>query len=147
MAIRRTTKTVLAAAAALALLPGLAACSGGQSVEEACGVLQSRVSEVTTSLQEAMTVATSGDEAAVNEQLGSLKEQLSAIDEEITNDEVSQAYGTFAAAYDDMMTQVQSMSDIDMEDMDALTEASTQLQDSATELTEAGQGIDSVCGG
>lgn len=147
MAIRRTTKTVLAAAAALALLPGLAACgAGGQSVADACKIITSGTSDMNSSMSELNASMTSGDTEALGEQVAAINDEVAALGEKVTNEEVAPVYEKFAGAFGDLTAQIEGMGELDMTDTDAMTKAGEAMTESSTALTEAQAELTEVCG-
>lgn len=124
----------LSAVGAIALVPAaLVACSGGgQSVEEACTVANDTITEAMGDL----TSVTSDPEAA----MGVLDDAMAAMKEagdKIENEEVKATYDTFNGAFDDFQEVMSSGADDPANlDVDALTEISTTLQDSVTEIQE-----------
>ena len=147
MAIRRTTKTVLAAAAALALLPGLAACgAGGQSVADACELITSGTSDMNSSMSELSTAMTSGDTEALSEQVSAINDEVAAIGEKVTNEEVAPVYEKFAGAFGDLTTQIEGMGELDMTDTEAMTKVSEDMTAASTALTEAQSELPELCG-
>ncbi|MGO1770944.1 MAG: hypothetical protein ACTHZX_13410 [Microbacterium sp.] len=143
---------ILIALGALALVPAaLTACgAGGQSTEEACGVVQDGMTDIQSNIQELMTAATSGDSGAVNDLMDSTSTEISAIKEDITNEEVSTAFNKFADSYQEIAGVVTDLADIDMTDpaaADQATELSTKVTDASTALTDSAQELTETCGG
>ncbi|WOF24628.1 hypothetical protein N8K70_08240 [Microbacterium betulae] len=146
MAIRRTTKTALLAATALALLPALSACAGGQSVADACSIVEDGTAELNSSLTDISSSVTGGDSDALTEQVAAVDSEISAIGDEITNEEVKTSYDAFAAAFSDLTSQLQGMADIDVTDTDAVTEATEAMTASSTDLQNAQADLTDTCG-
>jgi len=144
--IRRSR--VLIAFGALALIPAaLTACgAGGQSTADACGIIEDGMSEIQSNLSELTSAATSGDEEALTTLISQTSDDISAIKEDVTNEEVSAAFGKFADSYADVSGILEELGSIDLTDPAAAdkateisekaTTAQTGLTDSMTELTD-----------
>ncbi|WP_053353513.1 MULTISPECIES: hypothetical protein [Leucobacter] len=143
---------------AAALTLSLAACSGGQSVAEACQVANSTVNDATGDLQSIMSDVTSGGD------LSTAFEPISAaLDEaksKVTNEEVSTALADVTAQFNAMSDtlsgfEIPDTSNIDPTDPEQMAELekfqeesaeiSTKLQEQSTALTESGKKLQEVC--
>lgn len=135
MTISRSTR-ILAVLGAIALVPAaLTACSGSQSVEDACKTAQSTVTEAMGDTTSAMT-----DPAAALDAFDEAIEAMKSAGDDITNDEVKSAFGDFNDSFAEFGDLMKDASDDPTKvDTEALTDVSTKLQ-------EAGQKIAELCG-
>ena len=90
-------------AAAVALAATLTACSGGQSVAEACKIAQDEISSATSSmssdLNSGMKDATSGEKVDFAGLFTPITDGLDAADKKITNETVKKPLEAFSAEY------------------------------------------------
>jgi len=129
---------LLAAIGAIAFIPAaLTACSGGgQSVADACQVAQEKITDATSGLSSAMS-----DPEAAETMFADMTAALKEAGDEITNEEVKSAYDDFTASFDDTQSLLEEMAaDPANADMDAITEATNSMTDSATKITEVCSG-------
>ncbi|MBK0418489.1 hypothetical protein JD276_05505 [Leucobacter sp. CSA1] len=151
--------------ATVTLALGMTACSGGQSVAEACKIADDAMNDVTSEAQ-----------ANANELMQSMTEEGGEVDfaaafepvtaglekaqEEVTNEEVSAALDKFATEYQGFVEiisgfEIPDMSNIDYSDPNAMAEIeafqaeaqqlSTDMQERATSMTEAGKEMQELC--
>lgn len=144
---------------AAALTLSLAACSGGQSVAEACQVANSTVNDATGDLQSIMSEVTSGggDIASAFEPISAALDEAKS---KVTNEEVSTALADVTDQFNAMSDtlsgfEIPDTSNIDPSDPDQMAalekfqeesaEISSKLQEQSSSLTEAGQKLQEVC--
>lgn len=137
MTINRTVRT-LAAVGVLALVPaGLAACSGGQSVEEACSVAQDNMTEAMGDMSELSSMMSSQDVDGITALLGDINDALDKSADEITNEEVSAAFGKFHTEYSSLTTAITEAAEDPMNaDVESLTNAQSSITEASADLTE-----------
>jgi len=132
MTISRRAR-LFAAIGAIALVPAaLTACSGGQSVSDACQVAQEAITDASSGMTEAMS-----DPAAAEQAFADLTSEISAASDKITNEEVKGAYDDFAASFQDTQTVIEEMTaDPANADMEAVTEATNGMTESAQKISD-----------
>lgn len=132
MTISRRAR-LFAAIGAIALVPAaLTACSGGQSVSEACKVAQESITDASSGMTEAMS-----DPAAAEQAFADLTTAITEAGDDITNEEVKGAYDEFAASFQDTQAVLEEMTaDPANADMDAITEATNGMTESAQKISE-----------
>ncbi|RGE24360.1 hypothetical protein [Leucobacter sp. wl10] len=152
----RRTGAILAAAG---LVFGLASCSGGQSVAEACKVANSTVNDATSKMQGLMSDAMSG-KGDMSTMFDPINAALKEAQGKVTNEEVSTAlkkvsdeFSALSATMKDF--KMPDMSSIDPTDPEAMAkldemqtqaqELSTKVQGQADSLTKAGQNLQKTC--
>ena len=155
----KSTRRIGAVVAALALASSLAACSGGQSVADACKIADSTVSEANSEMQSLMSdaMAGDGDLATMFEPVNKALEEAQA---KVTNPDVSKALTSVADEFKGMSTElgdykIPDMSSIDPSDPDAMAELealqaeseelSASLEKRSQALMEAGTNLQEVC--
>lgn len=146
----------LVAAAGLAL--SMSACSGGQSVAEACKVANETVNEVNQDTQQIMQDALSGGD--MTELFAPVEKALDDAQSKITNEEVATKLGKVQDEFSAMSSKLEGvempdMSNIDPTDPDAmadlesqqaeLEQLSTDMQESSEALMAAGQDLQETC--
>ncbi len=148
----KSTRRIGAVVAALALASTLAACSGGQSVADACKIADTTVSEANSEMQSLMSDAMSGngDLATMFEPVNKALDDAQA---KVTNPEVSEALASVADEFAGMSEELAGyklpdMSSIDATDPDAMAELealqaeseelAASLETRASALMEAG---------
>lgn len=161
--LKKITRTgALVAAAGLALT--MTACAGGQSVAEACKIADDAMQEATSETQanasELMQSMTEGGEVDFAATFEPVTAGLEKAQKEVTNEEVSAALDKFATEYKSFVGllegfEIPDMSNIDYSDPDAMAEVetfqaeaqklSTDMQDQATAMTDAGKEMQKVC--
>lgn len=143
MSISKTTSKIAGVLGAAALVVSLAACSGGQSVAEACMVAEKTVSEAQGDMQTAVTDAMSG-EGDFNELFSSITDGLVKAEKEVQNAEVSDALKAITTDFskvedifkDFKMPNTADLDYTDPEAMAELEEISAELQSKTGELEE-----------
>lgn len=143
----RSSKLMLTAVGAAVLTLGLAGCSAGQSVADACKLVTDGTAEVQTTANELMTGATSGDTAAIEEGIATISAKLDEIGGTITNDEVKPVFDDFSTAYAGLTDQITAISEIDAATADAETVqgALDGMETATTALTDAQAELTTVC--
>lgn len=151
-------------AAAIALAATMTACSGGQSVADACKVAQDEMQKATSSMSsdvnDAMQKATAGEKVDFAGLFAPVLESLDAADKKITNESVKKPLEAFSAEYKSFVKvfdgfEIPDVKSIDATDpaaMDKLTEAqnkmkdvSTKVQDASTKLMDQAKKLQDVC--
>lgn len=155
----KSTRRIGAVVAALALASSLAACSGGQSVADACKIADTTVSEANTEMQTLMSDAMSG-EGDLATMFEPINKALDEAQSKVTNPDVSKALSSVADEFKGMSDELgdyklPDMSSIDATDPDAMAELEALQADSeelaaslekrAAALTEAGTNLQEVC--
>ena len=125
--------------ASLALAVGaLTGCSGGQSVADACKVIADEGQALTSTMNDAMTSASS-DPGAAAKALEEAKGKLDGLGEKITNGEVKPVYDDFLEAYGDITEVVSDIAEDPANAADAMTkitDASKKIQDSTKKMQD-----------
>lgn len=134
MRISRTKTTSLIGALAITGLL-LTGCAGGQSKADACKVLESGLtdlqSELTSSLSDAAT-----DPEGASEALQTVSDKFSENASKVSNDEVKGAADDADKALSTLVSEFKTYaSDPTNADTTALTDASTSVQETFTELS------------
>lgn len=133
-------KKIMALSAAALMVLGLSACGGDpdksasadQTVEQGCQVVGDKMSELNAKYADAQSEV-GNDEGKAKEMLANMVSSMKSASSDITNTEVSEAWGKFIDAYS-VLTEATSS-----DDMDKLTEAMTAI-------TESGAGLEELCG-
>ena len=150
--------------AAIALTATMTACSGGQSVADACKIANAEMTTATSSmssdLNSAMQNATSGEKVDFAALFAPVTEGLDAASAKITNDTVKKPLDAFSTEYKSFVKafegfEIPDMKTIDPADpsaIDKLTQAqeklkeiSTKAQDASTKLTDQAKKLQDVC--
>jgi len=123
--------------ASLALgLGALTGCAGGQSVADACKVIQDEGSSMSTAMSDAMSsVGTDPDAAA--KALDDAEVKLKELGDKITNDQVKPIYTDFLDAYGDISGILGDVAEDPSTASDAMSkinDVSKKIQDSTSEL-------------
>lgn len=99
----KSTRRIGAAVAALALASTLAACSGGQSVADACKIAEDTMTEVVatsqTEAQSAMQSAMAGEDVDLKAIFTPVVEALEETEGKVTNGDVKPALNDFVTEY------------------------------------------------
>ncbi|VXB66798.1 conserved exported hypothetical protein [Microbacterium sp. 8M] len=151
-------------AAAIVLTATMTACSGGQSVADACKVANTEMNKATSSISSdvnsAMQKATAGEKVDFAGLFAPVLEGLDAADKKITNESVKKPLEAFSAEYKNFVTvfdgfEMPDLKNLDATDpatMDKLTEAqnkmkdvSTKVQDASTKLMDQAKKLQDVC--
>jgi len=133
MTISRRAR-LFAAIGAIALIPAaLTACSGGgQSASDACKIAQESITDASSGMTEAMS-----DPEAAEQAFADMTAAISEAGDDITNEEVKGAYDDFAASFQDTQAVLEEMTaDPANADMDAITEATNGMTESAQKISE-----------
>lgn len=143
MSIRKTASKFAGVFGAAALVLSLAACSGGQSVAEACQVAEKTVSEAQGDMESAVTEAMSG-EGNFGDLFTGVNEALVKAEKEVQNAEVSDAlkaitadFGKVGDVFKDF--KMPNMADLDYTDPEAMAEfeeITAELEGKSAELEE-----------
>ncbi|MBP2436663.1 hypothetical protein [Microbacterium amylolyticum] len=133
--MKKSTARIAAIAGALALVPaGLVACSGGQSVADACQIIEDELNTVQMEAQEAMGSIMTDPEGAVTA-LETVNNKVQEIDGQVTQEDVSAAFSEFADGYGQIIVAVTaSADDPEAIDITALDAAQTSMTNGLTEL-------------
>ena len=150
--------------AAVTLALGMTACSGGQSVAEGCKVANDAMNDVTQETQanadELMQSMTEGGEVDFAAAFEPVTAGLEKAQKEVTNEEVSASLEKFATEYNGFVEllsgfEMPDMANLDYSDPNAMAELeafqaeaqqlSTDMQERATAMTEAGQEMQELC--
>lgn len=143
MSIRKTTSKLAGVLGAAALVFSLAACSGGQSVAEACKVVGTSVAETQGGLQSAATEVMSGN-GNFSDLFADAKNAFVEVEKKVQNSEVSDAlkamsddFETAGALFKDIkMPNMADLDPTDPETMAAFEEMGAQFQEKRGELED-----------
>ncbi|QIK62543.1 hypothetical protein G7068_04470 [Leucobacter viscericola] len=155
----KSTLRIGAVVAAIALASTLSACSGGQSVTEACKVANSTVNEATSDMNTLLQDAMSGN-GDFSKVFDPINKALDEAQSKVTNEKVSKSLKTvadeFSAMGEDLKGyKVPDVSSIDMtapdasEKLEAMSKeseaVSAKLQKRSESLQKAGTDLQKVC--
>ena len=151
-------------AAAIALTATMTACSGGQSVADACKIANTEMNKATSSISSdvnaAMQQATQGEKVDFAEIFAPVQKGLEEAGKKVTNEAVKAPLTAFATEFNGFVKvfdgfEMPDMKNIDATDpaaMDKLKEAqtkveeiSTKAQDASAKLTEQGKKLQEIC--
>ena len=151
-------------AAAIALAATMTACSGGQSVADACKIANTEMTKATSSISSdlngAMQKATTGEKVDFASIFAPVEKGLDEAGKKITNETVKKPLDAFTAEFKGFVKvfdgfEIPDMKNIDATDpaaMDKITEAQTKLQemstkaqDASAKLSEQGKKLKDVC--
>jgi len=151
-------------AAAIALTATMTACSGGQSVADACKIANTEMTKATSSVSSdvssAMQKATTGEKVDFAEIFAPVQKGLEEAGKKVTNETVKAPLTAFATEFNGFVKvfdgfEMPDMKNIDATDpaaMDKLKEAqtkveeiSTKAQDASAKLTEQGKKLQEIC--
>lgn len=126
MSFGNTTSKFAGVLCAAALAVTLSACSGGQSVAEACQVAEKTVSDAQTGMQSAVTEAMTG-EGDFGELFSGVNDALVKAEAKVSNAEVSQALKDITADFGEVSEvfkdfKMPDMTDVDYSDPEAMAE-------------------------
>ncbi|MHA3685204.1 hypothetical protein ACXR2T_14220 [Leucobacter sp. HY1910] len=141
MSVGKTTTKFAGVLCAAALAFTLSACSGGQSVAEACKIAEETVSEAQSDMQSAMTEAMTG-EGDFGELFSGVNDALVKAEKQVNNAEVSQALKDITADFGEVRDvfkdfKMPDMTDFDYSDPEAMAdfeEISAELEAKSGEL-------------
>lgn len=140
--MRTAPKTALFVTA-IALAVGLTGCSGGaggQSVADACKIINEEGQAISAKASSVASTAMSDPESAT-EALDEVQDDFDKLDEKISNPEVKKAFGGFLTAYGEVLDIIGEAA----ADPEAATEAMGKLSDASTKITDAGKELDKLC--
>lgn len=156
--IKNSTKIAgVLGAAALAFT--LTACSGGQSVAEACKIAEDTVSQANTEMETLMADAMGGD-SNMSELFAPIQQAFSDAEKNVSNADVSKALKDVNSEFSSMIDvlgdfKIPDMSNIDYSDPEAMAEiedmqaeleaASAELEESAANMQAAGKRLEELC--
>lgn len=125
--IRRISATSIAAAAML----GLTACgSGGQSVADACKLVDEQMQEAAAGLQ-----GISPTDPEVGDRIGEFSTSLSEAADTVTNEEVKPVIEKISASFGEMSEALATATDGDLSKLTELQETANGLQTTLQEYT------------
>lgn len=146
----------LGAAGVLALAAtGLAACAGGpggQSVDAACGVIQDEFERIGTEMEESMASVDMSDPSALEtafEQLDAFLGELEGVEEQVTNEEVSEPFSTVVDGLEASLGSLELLGDLDFTDPEAmaeLEEKQAEIEGKVADMEEATATLEELCG-
>ncbi|MFF5624506.1 hypothetical protein [Microbacterium sp. LWH10-1.2] len=126
---------------AIAIAVGLTGCSGGgQSVADACKLINDKGQEISTEAQTAMTEAATDPKAAA-EALAGVNDEFQKLAEKVTNTEVKPVFDKFTDAYSDLATLMKDVA----EDPSSAAKATEKLTASSTAIQESGLKLQELC--
>ncbi|MBS1698425.1 MAG: hypothetical protein JST25_08515 [Actinobacteria bacterium] len=151
-------------AAAIALTATMTACSGGQSVADACKIANTEMTAATSSISSdvnsAMQKATQGEKVDFAEIFAPVQKGLEEAGKKVTNETVKAPLTAFATEFNGFVKvfdgfEMPDLKNIDATDpavMDKIEQAqkkaqeiSTKAQDASTKLTEQGKKLQEIC--
>lgn len=159
MSFSKTTTRIAGVLGAASLALSLAACSGGQSVAEACQIAEDTVTEAQGQMEGIMTDVMAG-EGDMKELFASVNDALKAAEKKVTNDEVADALGAVSTDFmkigdvlgDFKMPSVDDLDYTDPEAMEQITEMqadleaiSGELDEASSSLTESSKKLEDLC--
>lgn len=149
MATHRTR--LLAALGALALVPaGLASCgAGGQSLSDACEIVNEGMRDITTSVADVSSYADEGDLDGVTELADEIGDDLDDLDEQVTNEEVADVYADLKSGLNGILEAAAAIAQIDRSADDAsalLSEQTEAAAEAQTTFNEATGTFGDLCG-
>lgn len=167
MATIRSSRALFALGLVALIPAALTACSGGddaaeapaddsassqteetapeaadQSKEDACGIIMDGLTDLSADSSELMTATTEGDTDKVTEIASALNDQISGLNDQVTNAEVSEVFSSFAESYDTIIT----ISEEAAADPASAADKMTELTDATEALTTAQTDLQEVCG-
>lgn len=161
---KSTIARISGIAAAIALTATMTACTGGQSVADACKVAQDEItkasSSVTSDLSSSMQKATQGEKVDFKAMFQPILDGLDAAEKKVTNEKVKAPLSAFTAEYKNFVKvfdgyEVPDLASLDPSDptaMDKINEVqkksqeiATKGQDASTKLMDQATKLQSVC--
>ncbi|WP_417555265.1 hypothetical protein [Microbacterium sp.] len=142
----RTASKMAVAITTIALAVGLSACSGGQSVADACKVINTEGQKIISDSNSAMGDVAS-DPSAAAKTLKSISGQMKDLGKKVTNADVKKAWDGLVTSYDGFSELIDTVAGDPsiLTDQDKAADFSTKVQDSAKTLTEKGNALDKLC--
>ena len=136
-----TLRKTAAALAALTLSFGLAACGGGQSVDEACKVAESEVKDAMGDMSSIDVT----DKDKATDTISSMTEALKKTQDKLENDEVKKAVGDLAKEFDQLESVFADLESAgsDPEKLNAVSEKMSSISDN---VQKRGEKLDELCG-
>lgn len=159
MSLIKNSSKIAGVLGAAALAFTLTACSGGQSVAEACQIAEETVSEAQEDMTTLMSDAMSGD-SNMGDMFAPILKAFSDAEKNVSNKEVSAALKDVNAEFSSMIDLVGDFklpdtSDIDFSDPDAMAEfeamqadleaLSSELEESTKGMEAAGKRLEELC--
>ena len=143
--------TGLIATAGLAL--SLAACGGGQSVADACKIVETEMESVSAEMQTALTESMSGGDADIAGAFDPIVGGLDKVLKDVSNAEVKEAtegmrnvVADFAKSMGDMGVDFSDPEALaDPATMEKLEEFSAKMETQSADLEAAGEKLDKLC--
>lgn len=160
MSFVKTTTRIASVLGVAGLALSLAACSGGQSVAEACQVAEKSVLEAQGNMESAVTDAFSG-EGDFSELFSGVTDALAKAEKEVKNSEVSDALKAVTADFSKVGDvfdgfEMPSMEGLDFTDPEAMAEfekmgeqleaKSAELDELSSALEASGNKLEELCG-
>jgi hypothetical protein len=137
MNVRKLT----AALAALTLSFGLAACGGGQSVDEACKVAESEVKDAMGDL----STIDPTDKDKATDTIASMSDALEKTEKKLENDKVKNAVGDLSVEFGKLESTFAELQDAGT-DTEKLTAVSEKMSTLSTDIQDKGKTLDKLCG-
>lgn len=134
------TRKTAAALAALTLTFGLAACGGGQSVDEACKVAESEVKDAMGDMSS--IDATDTDKAT--DTVKSMGEALKDTEDKLDNEKVKKAVGDLSKEFDQLETVFADVKDAGS-DPQKLSAVSQKMGEISKDVQAKGKKLDDLC--
>ncbi|OZB85356.1 hypothetical protein [Microbacterium sp. 13-71-7] len=151
-------------AAAIALTATMTACSGGQSVADACKIANGEMNKATSSISSdvnsAMQQATQGDKVDFAAIFAPVQKGLEEAGKKVTNESVKAPLTAFATEFDGFVKVFDGFEMPDLKNLDATDpaamdklkaaqdkaqEISTKAQAASAKLTEQGKKLQDIC--
>lgn len=160
MSIIKSTTKVASVLGVAGLALSLAACSGGQSVAEACKIANETVAEANTNLESTVTEVMGGN-ADMNELFAPIKQSLKDAESKISNSEVSDALKGISGDFTSVSEllgdfKLPDLTDLDVtnpedvkkfEDLQKQSESMLgDLESVSNSLQESGTKLQELCG-
>ncbi|MCK6079568.1 hypothetical protein KZX37_02895 [Microbacterium sp. EYE_5] len=126
--------------------------AGDQSVADACSLLQTEMSDLSSEINaasgELSESVQSGDTTAARETFTSIGTKIDEVAGKITNPEVSAAFDSYSTAWSDFESVFVDLSDaVDAKDQEGIQAAAGGLNDGITAFTDAAGEITEACNG
>lgn len=151
-------------AAAIALTATMTACSGGQSVADACKIANAEMTKATSSvssdLNAAVQQATQGEKVDFAGIFAPVQKGLDEAGKKVTNETVKAPLTAFASEFEGFIKVYEGLEIPDLKNIDAtdpasmdkvkqaqdkIQEVSTKAQAASAKLTEQGKKLQEVC--
>ncbi|MFJ6677988.1 hypothetical protein ACIQLK_02520 [Microbacterium sp. NPDC091382] len=130
--------------------PAAEAPAGDQSKADACQILQTELTDLNTEVNgasgELSSAVQSGDTSGARDMFTKIGDRIDEISGMITNPDVSEAYASYSAAWDEFEKTFVKISDaVDAKDNTALQAAANDLTDGISGFTDAAKEISTAC--